>query len=477
MDVLEFGTDGWRDVIADRFTYRNVARCAQAYAEHLLEAGQDSVVVGYDTRFGGESFARLVAEVMAANGLTALLSATFVPTPALSFAVTHFAAGGGVMLSASHNPPQYNGLKVKGSYGGSATDEVYRDVAARVATTDDARVRRDKGSGKGLGSVEIVDIRPLYFQKLAELIDVETLRGVRGTLVHDAMGGAAAGWLSGFVHFTGLEVQVEQLRKRPDPLFHGVNPEPLPPNMATTIARAQEGDLLFASATDGDGDRLGLVLPGGKFFNSHQIFAVLLDLMQRRGGSGRVVKTFTVSRLIERLAQRRGLEVVETPVGFKHIVEKMLEGDVLIGGEESGGIGVAGHIPERDGIANTLLILEAIARSGMGLEELFAGLEREADWHHAYDRADLHLESRSLTGAVMAALADPPQLIAGRPLTSVETRDGVKLNLGDSAWLLVRASGTEPLLRIYAEAPSADEVATLLAQAKRFVAAVPVLKR
>lgn len=467
MDRLEFGTDGWRDVIAHRFTYRNVARCAQAYAEHLAEAGQETVVVGYDTRFGGERFARLVAEVMAANGLTALLSATFVPTPALSFAVRHHSAGGGVMLTASHNPPQYNGLKIKGNYGGTATDEIYRDVAARVASIDDSRVRQGMGSGR----VEVVDFRPAYYDQLCRLIDLDALRELEGTLVHDAMGGAASGWLSGFVRFADLKLRVEQLRKRPDPLFHGVNPEPLPPNLAPAIARAGEGELLFVSATDGDGDRLGLVLPGGKFFNSHQIFAVLLDLMQRRGASGAVVKTFTVSRLIERLAQRRGLEVIETPVGFKHIVDRMLEGGVLIGGEESGGIGVAGHIPERDGIANTLLLLEALVRSGKGLEELFSDLEREAEWRHAYDRIDLHLESRTMSDSAMAVLADPPETIAGRPLTSVERLDGVKLNLGEDSWLLVRASGTEPLLRIYAEAPSAEEVRRLLEAATELVAA------
>ena len=469
MERLEFGTDGWRDVIADRFTYRNVARCAQAYAEHLADAGNDRVVVGFDTRFGGEHFARLVAEVLAANGFTALLSTTFVPTPALSFAVRHFEAAGGVMLTASHNPPQYNGLKLKGSYGGTATDEIYRDVAARVAQIDEASVRR---SGSG-GRVEPVDMRPAYFEQLSRLVDLELLSGVRGRLVHDSMGGAAGGWLSGFARFADLPLQVESLRKRPDPLFHGVNPEPLPPNLAPAIASAQHEESFFVSATDGDGDRLGVVLPGGEFFNSHQIFAVLLDLMQRRGEAGSVVKTFTVSRLVERLARRRGLEVIETPVGFKHIVERMLGGGVLIGGEESGGIGVAGHIPERDGIANTLLLLEAVVRSGKPLGELFGDLEAEADWRHAYDRADLRLEERRMSDAVMAALADPPATFAGRPVAGVETRDGVKLNLGDDAWLLVRASGTEPLLRVYAEASSAEEVQRLLTEAKSFLASIP----
>lgn len=464
MDRLEFGTDGWRDVIGDRFTYRNVARCAQAYAEHLLEAGARSVVVGFDTRFSGEHFARLAAEVLAANRLEVLLSATFVPTPALSFAVRHLGAGGGVMLTASHNPPHYNGFKIKGPYGGSATDEIYRDVARRVAVTDHSAVRQ------GTGGVQVMDLRPGYFQALGELLDLDSLGALRGILVHDAMGGAASGWLAGFVRFAGLELEVEQLRKRPDPLFYGANPEPLPPNLAPAIARAQQGELLFVSATDGDGDRLGVVLPGGRFFNSHQIFAVLLDLMQKRHGSGTVVKTFTVSRLIERLARHRGLPVIETPVGFKHIVARMLEEEVLIGGEESGGIGVAGHIPERDGMANTFLLLEAIARSGVGLDELFAQLEREVQWRHAFERVDLHLASTSEGAVLMQALKQPEGTFAGRQVTSVETRDGVKLNLGDDAWLLFRASGTEPMLRIYAEGPDHDTVTEILTQARQLVA-------
>lgn len=466
MDELRFGTDGWRDIIADRFTHRNVARVAQAYAEHLLAAGASSALVGYDTRFGGERFAAVVASVLAANGIRALLTTSYVPTPVLSFGVKALSAGGAVMLTASHNPPAYNGLKVKGPYGGTATDDIYRDVAQRVAAIDDGAVR----SGGPPRLIEEIDLRPAYYEALSRLVDLSVLAHLRGTLVHDAMGGAASGWLSGAISYAGLAVEVEDIRKRPDPLFHGVNPEPLPHNLAPAIARAKEGGLLFLVATDGDGDRLGVVLPGGRFFNSHQIFAVLLDLFSRRGESGSVVKTFTVSRLIERLAGRRGLEVAETPVGFKHIVGRMLEGNVMMGGEESGGIGVGRHIPERDGIANTLLLLEAVARSGETLDRLFAALEDETGWRHAYDRLDLELEDRSVTDAVMGALQDPPATFAGKGVTSVERLDGVKLNLDGDSWLLFRGSGTEPLLRVYAEAPDHDSVQALLAQAKDFVA-------
>jgi len=465
MEQLRFGTDGWRDIIADRFTFANVRRCAQAYAEHLLDEGSESVVVGFDTRFGGEAFAGAAANVLAANGLDVLLSATFVPTPAVSHAVTQYGAGGAVMLTASHNPPAYNGFKIKGPYAGSATGKIYDDVARRVARIGPGNVR-DSGAG---GTVNRLDFRSGYFEALRRVVNLDALQDASFAIGHDPMGGAAAGWLASFVRYCDLPLRVEQLRKQPDPLFHGVNPEPLPPNLEVSAERARQGGLAFIAATDGDGDRIGVVLPDGSFFNSHQIFAVLLDLLAGRGGRGRVVKTFTVSRLVERLARSRGLEVCETPVGFKYIVEEMLKGDVLIAGEESGGIGVQGHLPERDGILCALLLVEAVARAGVPLPELFAALEREASWRHAYDRADLELEDRSLVDRLLGRLEDPPSSFAGLEVSSVERRDGVKLNLGEDSWLLFRPSGTEPLLRVYAEAPDPQAVGSILAQAQRFV--------
>ncbi len=465
MNELTFGTDGWRAIIGDKFTFANVARVAQAYADHLRDQGASTVVVGYDTRFNGALFARRAAEVLAANDLAVYLAASYLPTPALSFAVTHYRAGGGVMLTASHNPPPYHGIKLKGPYGGTATQAIYRDVSARVqglsakdvAAFDPARHQ-----------LETFDIRTAYFEALARLVDLEALRAFRGRIVHDAMGGATAGYLAGFCRHAGLALELHELRANPDPLFYGVNPEPLPANLAAVRAAMRQSEALFAVANDGDGDRLGLVLPGGAFFNSHQIFAVLLDLLHAKGLRGSVVKTFTVSRLIERLAASRGLPVKETPVGFKYIVDAMLEGGVLIGGEESGGIGVAGHIPERDGLANSLLLLEAVIRSGSSLQELFARLEAEAAWRHAYDRLDLQLND-TLQEAVKRVLATPPKVLAGREVTSVETLDGYKFNLRGDAWLLFRTSGTEPVLRIYCEAPTADEVAAILQAANAFV--------
>ncbi len=466
MDTLTFGTDGWRDIIGERFTFTNVSRAAQAYADYLHNQETPSALVGYDTRFNGAQFARRVAEVLAANEIDVKLSASYLPTPALSFAVKHLGVGGGVMLTASHNPPPYNGFKLKGPYGGGATDSAYKAVSARTAEVgvEDVKVFDAKKHG-----LETFDIREAYYDGLSKLTDIDSLRTFSGTLMHDAMGGAGAGWLAGFVEYAGLSLTLEQLRGEPSPMFYGVNPEPIAPNLGLTMEAMKSSEAVFATATDGDGDRLGLVLPGGGFFNSHQIYAVLLSVLYEKGLRGSVVKTFTTSRLVERLAQKRGLETLETPVGFKYIVDAMLAGDVLIGGEESGGIGVQGHIPERDGLANTLLMLEAVIRSGKSVAELFASLEEEADWRHAYDRLDLHLSGNALKDAVLTALKDPPATFANRRVESVETLDGVKFNLSDRAWLLFRASGTEPVLRIYCEAQSDDEVKDILSAAEMFV--------
>lgn len=464
-ELLVFGTDGWRDVIAERFTFSNLGRAAQAYAATLRAAGGSSVVVGHDTRFMGAQFAAHAAQVLAANGLTVHLSRDYLPTPALSFAVRHLGADGGVMITASHNPSIWNGFKLKGAYGGSASDETYRAVAqaVRAVTARDVAQYRT-----GAGALHRFDISGAYFDSLAALVDVDVLARAPGPLLHDAMGGAGAGWLAAFFRHVGLPDMLVELRERPDPTFYGVHPEPIPANLALTMDRMTEvqSPPVFAVATDGDGDRLGVVLPGGAYFGSHQIFAVLLDRLQRSGRFGTVVKTFTVSRIVEKLAASRGLPVLETKVGFKYVTDAMLSGDVLIGGEESGGIGVPAHLPERDGLANALLLLEAVAADGVGLAERFGRLEAETGWRHAYDRLDLRLQTADVQQRALSAFDDAAATFAGRPVSSIERLDGIKLNLGHDAWLLVRPSGTEPLLRVYCEGPDEETVAAVLSAAR-----------
>ncbi len=463
MDELRFGTDGWRDIIADRYTFANVARVARATADYVRSQGGTRVVVGYDTRFLSDRFARHAAEVMAASGLEVRLADRYVPTPVASLAVVHFEAAAGVMITASHNPPAYNGYKLKGPYGGSATPEIYAGMIERIDAAADARADE--------GAVELFDLREVYYRHLVGLLDLEALRAYDGVLYHDAMGGAGGGWLAGFVKHAGLPLDLRELHGVPHPLFYGVNPEPIPKNLATLRAvMGAESGPAFAAVTDGDADRIGAVLAGGAYFNSHQIFAVLLKHLYDKGLRGRVVKTFSVSQIVDRLAEKLGLEVVTTPIGFKYITDEFLKGDVLIGGEESGGIGVAGHIPERDGVLNALLLLESVAMSGKGLDEQFAEIEELTGFKHAFDRLDLEVASTEARDAVMERLqSSPPDRIGRLSVERVETLDGVKLHLAGGAWLLFRPSGTEPLLRIYCEAGDAATVKRALKEARKLV--------
>jgi phosphomannomutase len=466
MDTLTFGTDGWRDVIAEKFTFDNVARAAQAYADYLISQKQTIVLVGHDTRFLGDGFARHAADVLAANGLRVLLSKGFIPTPALSYAVKYYGAGGGIMLTASHNPPIFHGFKLKGPYGGTATPDIYKVVSERVPQISSRDVKKFDAKKH---AVETFDIREAYYDFLKGQVDLDVIKTLNVPIYHEAVGGAGTLWLSGFFEHVGLPQTVTNFHSEPHPLFYGVNPEPLPQNLGYAVnkmANEKEGIVI---CSDGDADRIGVVLPSGKFFNSHQIFAVLIDHLKRKGLQGRVVKTFTVSRVIERLAKVRDLEVTETPVGFKYLVDAMLEGNVLIGGEESGGIGIQGHIPERDSFLNGLLLLETMATTEKTLDVLFTEIEKEVGWQHAYDRLDLHLSGNALKDAVMNALKDPPKEFAGRGLESVERLDGVKMNLSGNAWLMFRASGTEPVLRIYCEAATPGDVQTILSASREFV--------
>jgi phosphomannomutase len=464
---IKFGTDGWRDVLAEGFTFANVAHVAAAHARYLTAQGGKSVVVGHDTRFLGERFAHLTATVMAQHGLNVWLAQSFVPTPVVSFATRHLGAAGGAMITASHNPPEYNGYKLKGPYGGSATPEIVGHVEAELTGVE--------ASGRTPGEVTLFDGRRGYFESLDRLLDLDILRSYRGVLYHDAMGGAGCGWLEAYAQHAGLNVEIRPLHGQPDPQFYGVNPEPIPQNLEAlmSVMAAQEG-LTFGTATDGDADRLGIVVAGGTFFNSHQIFAVLLKHLHNKGLRGRVVKTVSTSRIVELLAAHLGLEVTETPIGFKYITDAFLEGEqdptraVLMGGEESGGLGVQGHIPERDGLLNSLLLLEAVATTGRSLPDLFREIEVLTGFSHFYDRIDLRM------GADFnktTALSDVRSWIdiAGWEVQDVNVKDGVKLLLEGGVWILVRASGTEPLLRIYVEAGSPTTLQTLLDEVVRRV--------
>lgn len=461
MPAIKFGTDGWRDIIGDNYTFANVALVAQAYAEYLKQNGAKKIVVGYDTRFMAAKFARRAAEVLAANGLEVLLAKSYTPTPALSFAALHLGADGGVMITASHNPAEYLGFKIKGPYGGGATPALYTAVEQLLGKAPEV-------FDPVHHHIESFDIRKPYYDHLMGLLDMEALRGYEGVLYHDSMGGAGGGWLSGFIKHAKMDrLEVREIHGVPNPTFYGVNPEPIPANQFTVMAvlKAEEGQT-FSAITDGDADRIGAVLAGGANFNCHQIFAVLLKHLVAKGQSGKVIKTFSVSKIIELLCSRYGLELSTTPIGFKYITDGFLAGGVLMGGEESGGIGIGDHLPERDGLYNALLLLESVIHSGKSLGQQFAEIEAEVGFKHAYDRLDLHLPSMAHIATAMEK-AKHPTTIAGQAVTATESLDGIKWHLGDTGWLLFRASGTEPVLRIYCEAQDDKAVQAILAQAKK----------
>lgn len=374
------------------------------------------------------------------------------------------------MITASHNPPLYSGYKIKGHYGGSATPE----MVARIET---ALERPAQYTGTQ-GQIHPLDIRQAYFEQLDKQLNLDTLRAYQGRVYHDAMGGAAAGWLSDYVSTRGLPLDFIELHATPTPLFNGVNPEPIPQNLGELMELLRgESGLTFGVVTDGDADRVGAVTAGGHFFNSHQIFAVFIKHLYGRGLRGRVVRTVSGSRVIGLLADKLGLEVLETPVGFKYITDAFLEGQqdgskaVMIGGEESGGLSSRGHIPERDGLLNSLLLIEAVAGSGKGLDELFADIEREVGFKHVYDRNDLHLGS-GFDKARLLTEAAAYREVAGHAVEEVNTRDGVKLQLAGGASAMFRASGTEPVVRIYVEAQSPEAVRQILEEATRRVKAL-----
>ncbi|WP_051963084.1 phosphoglucomutase/phosphomannomutase family protein [Deinococcus misasensis] len=460
--MVRFGTDGWRDVIAENFTFENVRRASQAYASHIRAHHPEGapVVVGYDTRFMARNFAQACAEVLSANGLTVHLSGQYLPTPALSYAVKRFGAVGGVMITASHNPPQYCGFKLKGSHGGSATPQMVQEVENHLGTVPAV-------FDAGRHPIHTFDIQRAYFDHLMQVLDLGLLKHRPLRFFHDSMGGAGCGWIRDFLQHAGLDhIDFQEVHPEPNPMFYGVCPEPIPQNLQPLCeVMQQEKGLTFAAVTDGDADRIGAVVAGGHFFNSHQIFAVLLKHLHDRGSRGRVIKTVSVSALLDVLCEKLDLEVTTTPIGFKYITEEMLKGDVLIGGEESGGLGMPDHLPERDGILNALLLLEAVAHSGKSLPALFAELEAFTGIHHAYDRLDLHLPTQEAALEAVARLLQNPSFL-GRSVLHVESRDGTKWHLEGHAWLMVRSSGTEPVLRVYCEAPTSTEVQDLLQSAR-----------
>lgn len=456
--VIKFGTDGWRALIADEFTFRNLERVAQAYADFLLQqptAPPPRAVVGYDRRFLSEQFARRAAEVLNGNGIGVSLFQTDVPTPLVSWAVREQSAAGGVVITASHNPPHFNGFKIKAPWGGSATPETTLAVESLLDKSEPRRAELSSNVHEGLREHE-----ESYRRQVASFVDLERIKATRARVVVDSMHGSGGRWVESFLR--GALLEVETIRAERDTLFGGVAPEPIDRNLAPLKQRVKETGALVGLATDGDADRVGAVGDDAATMTMHEVVPlILLHLARERKLTGGVVRTFSQSVLLKRIAAAHDLPLHETPIGFKYIADLMLREDILIGAEESGGIGVRGHLPERDGILNSLLFLEAVVASGKRPAELVRDMHREFGAFY-FNRRDLHTEVARGQALVARLAADPPHNIGGDAVHAVETLDGAKLLFQDESWLLFRQSGTEPVLRVYAEATSPAKVETLL---------------
>ena len=459
---IRFGTDGWRGIIADDFTFENVQIIAQALADYLLANGTASqgLAVGYDYRFMSEIYAKLVTEVVAANGIKVYLGQEACPTPALSFAVKHFSCAGGIMITASHNPPHYNGVKFKGPYGGSAVASITNEIEKHLYKTPPKKI---DASAENL--MIATDLIEPYLNQLRSLVDMEKISQSKMKIVHDAMHGSGKDLLERLMQ--GTQCRVISIRHRRDCLFGGVLPEPIPKNLGKMLdtVRAEKADI--GIATDGDADRLGVVDKKGTYAWPHYTIPLLYEhLRNNRGWTGDVVHTVSLAPIIDRMVEEyHDAKVIEVPVGFKNVCEKMLEGDVIIGGEESGGIGVKNHIPERDGLLIGLLMLEMLATYGKSLDELVADLEKRFG-KLEYDRIDAHLADDKRMGLIQRLRDNPPREIAGIPVVKISTLDGIKFFLQNNGWILIRASDTEPMVRLYAGSDSMESTWKVLNSAR-----------
>ena len=469
--TIKFGTDGWRAVISDEFTFANVRHVAQAIAETIQEnARQDSkplAVVGFDTRFLSDRYALAVSEVLAANGLRVALAEADAPTPVISHAVANLGAAGGVMITASHNPPRYNGIKLKAAFGGGASNAETRRVEARIAANTAAGrepARLDITEAVSSGLIERFDPFPAYREHVLKLVSLDAVKRTKLRVVVDAMYGSGRRYLRDLLVEAGAEVL--EIRGEMNPGFNGIHPEPIAKHLKPLIDMVPAGHYDLGLAVDGDADRTGAVGPTGRFIDPHAIMTLALRfLVDERKQRGDVVKTVSTTQMLNRLASRYGLRVHETPVGFNYIADLMLYNDVLIGGEESGGISIKGHIPEGDGVMMGLIVAEMVARYGKSPEKLLADVMAEIG-RFDYARNDFQVRPFEKSALVSKLIDLAPDRLGGIPLASINTRDGVKYLMTDDSWLLIRPSGTEPVLRVYAEAHSPETVQTLLGEGR-----------
>jgi phosphomannomutase len=487
---IKFGTDGWRAIIADTFTFENVRAAAQATAEYFKTVGgcERAVFVGFDVRFQSKAFAQAAAEVIAANGFRVVMLDRPYPTPYVSFEVRRRKFVGGIMITASHNPPAFNGFKVKAHFGGSATPAITARIEENLTVgrppaafggspphegendivpllKGDGR-RRRQGVAPSL-HLETTGPEKFYFDHLKSLLDWDRISKSKLKIVVDSLHGCGGYILEELLR--GTTCTVRTIRGNPDPLFGGIHPEPMMPQLEPLGEAVRNSGSHVGLATDGDADRLGIVDENGQYVNTLQTLSLLLlHVYRTKGWRGAVARTYSQSLLIPRIARTFGLELYECPIGFKNIGELMLEREILIGGEESGGIGLSRHLPERDGIFINLLFLDLLAASGKTCTELIHDMWNEFGEFH-YDRRDLHVPIETGNAVVAKWRTAPPAMFAGRRVQDVGKLDGSKVFLAKDSWILFRQSGTEPLLRVYCEAPAQSAVAEIMAAGLQFV--------
>ncbi|HSS93216.1 MAG TPA: phosphoglucomutase/phosphomannomutase family protein [Candidatus Dormibacteraeota bacterium] len=456
---IKFGTDGWRGVLADDFTFPNVRRVAQGAAEYMkTRSAAPLAVVGYDCRFASEDFARTVADVFAANGIRTLIFDRASPTQVASWTVIDRKATGAAVVTASHNPYLFNGIKYKTETGSSASTDVIADLEPRINAIDEVPVPDVSQSGS---LVSVYDPRQPYYAQIARMVDLDAIKSAGLHIAHECMHGSGFGYIK--EQLEGGRTSVVELHNDRNPWFGGLNPEPIPPNIDAAMAFMHEGGQDLGICTDGDADRVGIIDETGRFINQLQVYALLmLYLFDVRHMTGAVVKTVNMTSMAEKLGAQFGVTVYEVPVGFKNVAPKMIETNAVLGGEESGGFAIRGHIPERDGILIGLLFADMIVKMGQPLSQILAGLEKRVG-PHAYARHDIHLNRETYEQNRKRILntleTHEPSEVAGVKVERVRSDDGFKFYLADGSWVLLRASGTEALVRIYSEAgdPAAVE--------------------
>ncbi len=469
---IKFGTDGWRGIIAEDFTFDNVRICTQAVAEYLKKSRLDKrgLVIGYDTRFASEDFAAAAAEVMAGNSIKVHLCLKPTPTPVVSFAVPATKSAGAVLITASHNPGSWNGFKYRSQDGASAADEVTaqieRNIASLIGGQGGAkRLALDRALRKGV--VDYVDFSPAYFEHLGHFVDIEELRRQKLSITVDPMYGAGIGYFKTVLQ--GGNLKIAEINAERNPSFPHIHPEPIARNL-TKLSRsvvARKADV--GLATDGDADRIGIIDEKGQFLTQHQVFALLcLYLLEVRGQHGAMVRTLTSTMMLSRLGKLFDVPVYETPVGFKYVAPLMMKKNAIIGGEESGGYGFRGHVPERDAILAGLYFLDFMAKTKKTPSQLLDYLYSKVGPHY-YERRDFHISVAKRQAIVHRLSSNPPATVAGSRVTKIDTTDGFRFFLGDESWLLIRFSGTEPLVRIYAEAESLERASRLLDEGKKLI--------